>query len=327
MADWKNRIVGYDDVSTNELKANPRNWRKHNKRQEETLDEVMTNVGIVQNIVVNKRTGLIVDGHLRLELASKRKQPFVPVTYIDISEEEEALIMSTFDPVGALAQTDNKLLKELTDTMSSWTDNVGTMLNELLETTNVQMQENTAPMTPPPYVPITYEDQQPKQAVDKSTNLLGDPLSKTYKDETAKESDLLDKLYGKDEREDAAPPKKRKSYGYVARNNEIWCIDHAYLVLVSDRVVNIHDKTMIDPAWVPYEESKSPATFFGLLHKALKLWHEESPATDISFMPFIVATSMTGKGLAYQVVVREDFADCLMHVSEISNVFTECVRD
>ena len=80
MADWKNRIVGYDDVSTNELKANPRNWRKHNKRQEETLDEVMTNVGIVQNIVVNKRTGLIVDGHLRLELASKRKQPFVPVT-------------------------------------------------------------------------------------------------------------------------------------------------------------------------------------------------------------------------------------------------------
>jgi len=260
-----------------------------------------------------------------LELASKRKQSFVPVTYIDISEEEEALIMSTFDPVGALAQTDMLLLKELTDTMTTWTDNVGTMLNELLETTTTQMQEITAPMIPPPYVPITYEDQQPKQAVDKSTNLLGDPLSKTYKDTS--ESDLLDKLYGKDEREDVEPPKKRKSYGYVARNNEIWCIDHAYLVLVSDRVVNIHDKTMIDPAWTPFEESKSPATFFGLLHKALKLWHEESTATEISYLPFIIATSMTGKGMAYQVVVREDFADCLMHVADTSNVFTECVRD
>lgn len=117
-APWHNRIVGYGEEAPDQLLANPRNWRIHPRHQQDALSGVLREVGVVQNVIVNQQSGFVVDGHLRVALALRDGQPSIPVTYVDLSDAEEALILATLDPIGALAATDaakfDALLREVT---------------------------------------------------------------------------------------------------------------------------------------------------------------------------------------------------------------------
>jgi hypothetical protein len=108
-AGWRNRIVGEALVAASDLRANPKNWRTHSKAQRAALDGVLDEVGWVQRVMVNQRSGLIMDGHARVEQAAARGES-VPVVYVDLSEQEEALVLATFDPLGAMASVDAKAL-------------------------------------------------------------------------------------------------------------------------------------------------------------------------------------------------------------------------
>jgi hypothetical protein len=59
-----------------QLLANPRNWRIHPKAQQEALAAVLDQVGWVQDIIVNQRTGHVVDGHARIALAISKQEVF-----------------------------------------------------------------------------------------------------------------------------------------------------------------------------------------------------------------------------------------------------------
>src|ERR1700722_15600770 len=96
-AKWRNRIVGHGEEDPTQLLANPRNWRLHPKAQQDALAGVLEQVGWVQDVIVNKRTGFVVDGHARVALALSAGER-VPVVYVDLSEQEEALIIATLDP-------------------------------------------------------------------------------------------------------------------------------------------------------------------------------------------------------------------------------------
>jgi ParB-like chromosome segregation protein Spo0J len=67
----------------------------------------------VAEVLVNKRTGFVVDGHLRVAAALEHDEPTVPVRYADLSDEEERLVLATFDPIAALATRANDRLTEL----------------------------------------------------------------------------------------------------------------------------------------------------------------------------------------------------------------------
>lgn len=110
---WQNRIVGHGEERPESLIANPRNWRTHPVQQEQALRAVLEEVGWVQDVVVNKRTGLLVDGHLRVQVAQERGEDLVPVVFVDLSEEEEALVLATLDPMTGLAGKDDELLSQL----------------------------------------------------------------------------------------------------------------------------------------------------------------------------------------------------------------------
>jgi ParB-like chromosome segregation protein Spo0J len=110
---WQNRIVETKDINPAELAPNPKNWRRHPKAQHVALSGVLGEVGVVQGVVFNKRTNRLIDGHLRVEVAIKNKEPTVPVTIVDLSEQEEDLILATFDPIGAMAEADADALEEL----------------------------------------------------------------------------------------------------------------------------------------------------------------------------------------------------------------------
>lgn len=128
---WENRIVGRGDEAPADLIANPRNYRRHPENQRQALREMLDNVGWVQQVVVNKRTGHLVDGHLRVELAAEDQADTVPVLYVDLSEEEEGLVLAALDPLSALAVHDSDQLQALLDTINFDGDALTTMFEDL----------------------------------------------------------------------------------------------------------------------------------------------------------------------------------------------------
>ena len=72
-APWRDRIVGQGEESPAALVANPKNWRTHPKVQQDALSGVLDQVGWVQQVLVNRLTGRLVDGHLRVEGATSAR--------------------------------------------------------------------------------------------------------------------------------------------------------------------------------------------------------------------------------------------------------------
>lgn len=105
----------------------------HPKHQQDALAGVLDEVGWVQQVIVNRRTGHLIDGHLRVALAMRRNEPTVPVLYVDLDEAEEALILATLDPLAAMAAADAEKLDELLREVSTGEAAVQEMLAELAE--------------------------------------------------------------------------------------------------------------------------------------------------------------------------------------------------
>jgi hypothetical protein len=128
---WRNRIVDQGVVAPGKLLKNPKNWRLHPKHQEQGLAAVLDEVGWVQRIVVNKRTGFVVDGHLRAKLAIARGEKEIPVSYVDLSDREETIVLATLDPLAALAGHDDAALKKILKTAQGKSDPVDELLGQI----------------------------------------------------------------------------------------------------------------------------------------------------------------------------------------------------
>jgi hypothetical protein len=110
---WQNRIVGSGEEAPDQLLANPKNWRTHPVNQREALRGALDQVGWVQQVMVNRVTGHIVDGHARVEEALSRGEATVPVLYVELEPHEEDVVLATLDPIGALATRDDERLRML----------------------------------------------------------------------------------------------------------------------------------------------------------------------------------------------------------------------
>ena len=128
---WKNRIVETREMALAELIPNERNWRHHPAGQLRALAGVLAEVGLVQHVIFNQRTGRLVDGHLRLDLAAKEGRDSLPVTIVDLSEDEEALILGTLDPIGAMAQADVGKFEDLLAGIEVENEDLSSFLSDL----------------------------------------------------------------------------------------------------------------------------------------------------------------------------------------------------
>ncbi len=128
---WHNRIVGHGEVDPGAtvwpIRKTGVSIQRTNKMH---LLEYSTRSGWVQSVIVNKRTGFVLDGHLRVALAITAGER-VPVVFVDLSEEEESLILATLDPLAAMAVTDEDLLAGLVGTLEVGDAAVQALLDEL----------------------------------------------------------------------------------------------------------------------------------------------------------------------------------------------------
>ena len=114
---WRNRITRYGEEAPDQLLAHEKNWRIHPGAQQRALKGVLETVGLVQNVIVSERSGKCLDGHLRIQMAISEGQPTVPITYVDLSPEEEEAILCTLDPLSAMAVKDEAIFSDLVSGM------------------------------------------------------------------------------------------------------------------------------------------------------------------------------------------------------------------
>jgi len=119
---FRNRIVGEGEELADQLLANPSNWRIHGAGQQASLDAAIERLGWIQRVVVNVTTGHLVDGHLRVMLAMKRREQKVPVLYVELTPEEEAYALATLDPIAAMAEADTAKLTALLSSLGAVDD-------------------------------------------------------------------------------------------------------------------------------------------------------------------------------------------------------------
>ena len=142
MAEIKNRIIGSGIEPLDSILFNPRNWRIHPLSQQDALKGVLEEVGWVQQVIVNKRTGNLIDGHLRCQLAAREGAQTIPVVYVDVSEDEEALVLATLDPIAAMAATDKQKLDELFQDINSDNENVQKLMADIAEKNKLLSDDN-----------------------------------------------------------------------------------------------------------------------------------------------------------------------------------------
>jgi len=128
---WKSRIIGEGEESPDQLLANPGNYRIHPQAQQKALKASLATVGWVQRVLVNQNTGHVVDGHARIELAISNDEPTVPVTYLDLTPEEEKLILATYDPISAMAATDQDILNDLLRDLDTQSEALQALMGDL----------------------------------------------------------------------------------------------------------------------------------------------------------------------------------------------------
>jgi hypothetical protein len=128
---WRNRIVGHADMPPGDLLPNPRNWRSHPPEQQRALSGALAEVGWVAEVLVNRTTGHVVDGHLRVELALARDEATVPVTYVELSDDEERLVLASLDPLAAMASAEQEQLAALLEDLDPADDGLRGLLDNL----------------------------------------------------------------------------------------------------------------------------------------------------------------------------------------------------
>jgi ParB-like chromosome segregation protein Spo0J len=115
MNQWTDRVIARSEVDPATLVANPANFREHPPNQRRHLEAMLAEIGWVEEVIVNRETGRLVDGHLRVALALDRGESTVPVAYVELSEADEQVALATIDQITAMAYTDDAALVGLLD--------------------------------------------------------------------------------------------------------------------------------------------------------------------------------------------------------------------
>jgi hypothetical protein len=93
---WKNRRIdtGLETAEALTSCYNRENWRSHPEIQRLATEDSLDTLGWIGQIKKSTISGLMFDGHLRVELALlKNPQMLLPVDYYDLDEEETALAL------------------------------------------------------------------------------------------------------------------------------------------------------------------------------------------------------------------------------------------
>ncbi|MBX0328663.1 hypothetical protein K2Z83_13355, partial [Oscillochloris sp. ZM17-4] len=157
----RNRIVSYADVNPSTLLEHPDNLVIHTAEQEAQMTHLLKTVGWAARVLVNKNTGRIIDGHMRVAVAQQNGAKTVPVAYLDLSEEEERKALLYLKRTTSLARIDPVNLEQLMDSVVTPDDMVAQMMAAFAAEAGVLAKQ---------------QREKPREVVEYVTIRLGDVL-------------------------------------------------------------------------------------------------------------------------------------------------------
>ena len=227
----RDRIKDLRRVPANELRPNPRNWRTHPEKQLDAIRGVLAEVGFAGAELARELddgTLELIDGHARAEVAGTAE---VPVLVLDVDEAEANKILATFDPIGAMAESDAAKLDAVLRDVDTGSEALQEMLADLADNANLYLDDE----------PEVVEDEVPEPPADPVTQpgdvwLLG--RHRLLCGDSTKEKDvnrlidgknadlwLTDPPYnvalGMDETPEQAKKRNRRTDGKVVANDKM----------------------------------------------------------------------------------------------------------
>jgi len=132
MADeFRDRIKELRRVPASSLLPNPGNWRRHSEEQLAGIRSMFEAIGIAgAEMAFETESGelMLFDGHARQEVAGDQ---LIPVLVTDLTPAEADQMLSTFDPIGMMANTDEDALRALMETIETSTEGVEQLLADV----------------------------------------------------------------------------------------------------------------------------------------------------------------------------------------------------
>lgn len=98
-------------MKAKDLTMNPHNWRLHPETQKQAVREFVKEVGWAGVLLYNETTHRLIDGHLRKAISDPDEE--VPVLVGAWTEDQERKILAVLDPLGSMAEQDDKMFAEL----------------------------------------------------------------------------------------------------------------------------------------------------------------------------------------------------------------------
>lgn len=117
---WSTKIVRVEKVDPKTLHPHPKNFRIHPKNQRKAFSQIVDKIGFIACVTANINTRRVINGHLRVEEALRRRQPLIDVEWVDLTEEEERLALVTFDPISEMAEIESPGLASLLQEAESY---------------------------------------------------------------------------------------------------------------------------------------------------------------------------------------------------------------
>jgi hypothetical protein len=110
---WVDRVVAREMVDPHQLLASPKNYRIHPTLQQDAVEGSLDELGWLDEVLVNRLSGTVIDGHLRVQLALRNGEASIPVRYVEFSDEEENKALAVKDTTTTLAGVDREKYRDL----------------------------------------------------------------------------------------------------------------------------------------------------------------------------------------------------------------------
>lgn len=154
MTDWQNRIIQNGIEAAGAFLANEENWRIHPRPQQEAVSALLERVGWVQDVIVNVRSApewgdrrhvqTLLDGHLRVTLALRKSEDEpVPVKYVDLSPDEEHLVLALLDATTGEAAADREKMDALLSTIQTEAPALQSLLSKVAEDLGLYFEQHS----------------------------------------------------------------------------------------------------------------------------------------------------------------------------------------
>ena len=128
----RNRIKRLDYIAANQLLANPNNPRRHPGKQREALRGSLETLGYYDAVIMNERTGYLIDGHARVEeQLTLNETALIPVLVVDMTEAEENQALLTHDYITQMAIYDQDTLNDLLQQTEAYDDRIADLLQDM----------------------------------------------------------------------------------------------------------------------------------------------------------------------------------------------------